>query len=333
MIIQAAYFDGKTSRRHAVELMHRNGVMVLHGDVRRAFNLAEVVVLERAGNRTRKIAFSDGAYLEVSDAASFDALMAEAGYREPIAIRMHHSWRWILVAAVILIAIVVPGYLYGLPAASKMIAKRLPEAAQHAIGREALSFLDQRIFAPSTLSPERQQAIVDRFKTLRFPQAGAPQYEILFRKSGIGPNAFALPSGQIVMTDELVKLLGDDDAVMGVLAHELGHLHERHLLRRVIQGSVVGLVTLVIFGDASSVVTAIPTAMLDMKYSRDAEREADSYAIAMMQANDIPLDGLKLTFEKLGKKSLQMGSYLSSHPPAAERLERIRLAERDSVGR
>jgi len=327
MIIPAAYFDGKTSRRYAVELMHHNGLMVLSGEMRRSFRLSDVQVLERVGNRTRKLAFPDGAYLEVNEAAAFDALLAEVGYRDPVAIRMHHSWRWIIAAGLILIAIIVPGYLYGLPAAANQLAKRMPENVQRGIGREALGFLDQKIFSPSELPPERQQAIVARFGALALPREGTPTYEILFRKSRIGPNAFALPSGQIVMTDELVKMLGDDDAVMGVLAHELGHLHERHLLRRIIQGSVVGLVTLVVFGDASSVVTAIPTAMLDMKYSRDAEREADNYAIAMMQENAISLNGLVLTFEKLGKKSPQMSAYLSTHPPATERIERVRTAE------
>jgi hypothetical protein len=99
------------------------------------------------------------------------------------------------------------------------------------------------------------------------------------------------------------------------------------MLRRMIQGSVVGLVSVALFGDVSSVVSAIPTALLDMKYSRDAEREADDYAIAMMQANRMHLHGLVLTFEKLSKKSPQASRYLSSHPAPSERVERIRLAE------
>ena len=327
MILSATYFDGQSARRHAVELLYHNGVLAISGDVRRACPVRDVQVAERMHSTTRKLVLPDGAYLEVTDAAGFQALLAEIGYRDPVAIRMHHSWRNALIAFAVLIAIIVPGYLYGLPAAAKVVAKRLPEEVQLAIGREALGFLESRMFAPSQLPPERQEAIVSRFKTLNLPQQGTPRYEILFRKSKIGPNAFALPSGQIVMTDELVKLLGDDDAVIGVLAHELGHLHERHLLRRIIQGSVVGLATMVLFGDVSSIVTAIPTTMLDMKYSRDAEREADDYAIAMMKANGIGMDGLKLTFEKLSKKSPEMSVYLSSHPSAAERIESVRKAE------
>ncbi len=327
MIIRAHYYDGQTSRRHAVELLHHNGLIVIDGDIRRTCRIADLQVAERMHGTSRKLTLPDGAYLEVADAVSFDAFLKKIGYRDPIAIRMHRSWRGVLIACILLVAVLVPGYLYGLPAASSFVAKRMPERAQHAIGRETLSFLDQRMLAPSELSSERQRVIIDRFKSLSLPKNGMPTHEILFRKSRIGPNAFALPSGQIIMTDEMVAMLGDDDAVMGVLAHELGHLHERHLLRRIIQGSVVGLVTMVLFGDVSSVVVAIPTTMLDLKYSRDAEREADDYAVAMMKANGISLSGLVLTFEKLGKKSLTLNTYLSSHPPAAERIDRIRKAE------
>lgn len=327
MGIPAIYFDSRTSRRHAVELLHHNGVIVITGDIQRTCLIADVQVPERLRSSSRKLTFADGAYLEVTDGAGFDELLAAIQHRDPIAVRMQRSWRGILLACCVTLAVLVLGYLYGLPAASEAIAKRLPEEAQLAIGRETLAFLDKNILKPSELSAEHQQAIVDRFKTLALPRDGIPTHEILFRKSKIGPNAFALPSGQIIMTDEMVTLLGNDDAVMGVLAHELGHLHERHLLRRIIQGSVVGLAMTLLFGDASSIVAAIPTVMLDLKYSRDAEREADDYAIAMLKANGISLSGLSLTFEKLGEKSVELNAYLSSHPPETERIDRIKKAE------
>ena len=327
MSIQAIYFDGKTSRRHAVELSHDDNAISLTGDITRHYPLADVQVPERLRSGSRKLSFKDGAYLEVANSADFEVLLAQIAHQDPIAVRLQRSWRGVLLACCVTFSVLVLGYLYGLPAASESIAKRLPEEAQLAIGRETLEFLDKQIMAPSELPAEQQLVIVNRFKSLALPKDGVPTHEILFRKSKIGPNAFALPSGQIIMTDEMVKLLGNDDAIMGVLAHELGHLHERHLLRRIIQGSVVGLATTVLLGDASSVIAAIPTVMLDLKYSRDAEREADAYAIAMLKANGISLAGLALTFEKLGEKSLEMNAYLSSHPPATERIERIKKAE------
>lgn len=323
-MIPAYYFDGKTSRRMAVTLAVENGMAVITGEAQRQCPLRALRVSERLRHAGRKVTFPDGAYLEILDNAAFNALLHETGHADSAVVRMQQSWRGAVLALLVTIAVLALGYLYGLPAASKVIAKTLPERAERLIGGETLAFLDRNMLAPSQLPKERQGTIVDRFKALAPPADGAPAYEILFRKSKVGPNAFALPSGQIVLTDELVNLLDDDDAVLAVLSHELGHLHERHLMRRIIQGSVMGAITTVLFGDVSSVVANIPTVMLDLKYSRDAEREADDYAIGMLKANGISPNALIHTFERLEKQTGTPPPYFSTHPPASERIERIR---------
>jgi predicted Zn-dependent protease len=104
-------------------------------------------------------------------------------------------------------------------------------------------------------------------------------------------------------------------------------LCERHIMQRIVQGSAVGALATVLFGDISAVTANIPMVMLDMKYSRDAEREADDYAIAMLKENGIDLSNLIMTFAKLEKQTGNSAPYLSSHPPASERAERIRKAQ------
>lgn len=322
MGIPALYFDGVSSRCHRVELSVQENIAVISGDAQRQALLSELRVSERARPALRKVTFPDGAYLEVLDSTAFTALLAQTGHREPLVVKMQQSWRLTLIALSAVIAVLALGYLYGLPAMSKAIAYALPEKAERAIGGEALDFLDKHALAPSVLPMERQQAIATRFGALAAPP-GAPHYKLIFRKSRIGPNAFALPSGHIVLTDDIVKLVTDDDAVMGILAHELGHLHERHLLRRLIESSAVGIAATALFGDVSSVIANIPTLMLDMKYSRDAERDADDYAAAMLQANGIPVSKLALVFEKLGKQAADPAPYFSSHPLTSERIARL----------
>lgn len=325
-IVAALYFDGKSSRHHSVLLTVREQVAVVSGDIQRECAISDLRVSERFRNARRKVTFPDGAYLEILDPAAFDALLARTGYQDSLVVRVQQSWRGTMAAFAVTAAILVLGYLYGLPAAANLAAKALPVNVERMIGRETLSFLDKRMLSPSTLPPARQQAIAGRFRNLVTPAEGAPAYEIIFRKSRIGPNAFALPSGHIVLTDELVHLVDNDDAVMAVLAHELGHLHERHLTRRLIQGSMIGAAATLLFGDVSSVIANIPTVMLDLKYSRDAEREADDYAIAMLKKNGISVSALIHVFEALEKEPGDHSPYLSSHPPASERIARIRGA-------
>lgn len=322
--IPASYFDGRTSRVHHVTLSVDAGIATLSGDTERHAPISELRVSERTRNGLRKVTFPDEAYLEISDASQFDALLAETGYRDSAVVRMQQSWRNALLGLIATIAILVLAYLYALPAAANLVAKALPQSVERSISTGTLEFLDKRIFAPSQLPAARREAINQHFQMMVPPKEGAPSYEIVFRKSKIGPNAFALPSGQIIMTDEMVKLMNNDEQIMGVLAHELGHLHERHLMRRIVQSSAIGALVTVMFGDVSSIVVTIPTMMLDMKYSRDAEREADDYAIAMMKANGIPLSQLSDSFERMKSKEGEAPPpYLSSHPSTDERIRHI----------
>ncbi len=326
MSIPAIYFDGKTSRGLAVELSVENGIAIITGEAQRQCPLTDLHVSERMRHADRKVTFPDGAYLEVDDCAAFAKLLDETGHRDSFVVRLQQSGRGALIACAITVAVLLMGYLYGLPVIAKFAAKLLPPAAERAIGHETLHFLDSRMLAPSELPIEQRKAIIARFASLTAPQPAGPRYDIVFRKSRVGPNAFALPSGQIVVTDEIVTLIGDGDGLMGVLAHELGHLHEHHLTRQIIQTSAVGAVTAALFGDVSSLVAGIPTMMLYMKYSRDAEREADDYAVAMLKANGISPMTLASAFKKLEQKTGKPSPYLSSHPPADERIERIRNA-------
>ncbi|NVD69289.1 Zn-dependent protease [Duganella sp. BJB488] len=328
--VAARYFDGRTSRLHRVTLTVENGIAQLEGDARRAAPLAELRVSERSRHAARKVTFADGAYLEIDDRAGFELLLRATGHRDSLVVRLQHSWRGVLAAAAATVALLALGYLYLLPAAAGWIADALPLSVERQLGQGVLAALDHRMFAPSTLPPARQQALRRRFAALAPPpsEAGpARDWQLVFRSSRVGPNAFALPSGDIVMTDQMVVLLQDDDAVMGVLAHELGHLQRRHMTRRIIQSSAVASVTSLVFGDISAVLSTLPALALDMKYSRDAEQEADDYAAVMLRHNGIPLEHLAAVFAKLEKlDGGGLPAYFSSHPPSAERMARLRGA-------
>ncbi|MDB5776316.1 MAG: Zn-dependent protease with chaperone function transrane protein [Herbaspirillum sp.] len=322
--VDGLYFDGRSSRQHRVTLSVREQTAVLTGDVQRQCALSELRVSERFSRASRKVTFPDGAYLEVADTAAFNALLDTTGHRESPVARAQQHWRAALIALAATIVLLVLAYLYLLPAVSAFVANRLPPSIERRIGASALGFLDQHVFEPSQLPPARQDALVKRFTALQLPPGPVSSYRILFRKSRIGANALTLPSGEIILTDELVNLLDNDEAVMGVLAHEMGHVQKRHLMQRAIQGSVIGATVTVLFGDVSTLAANLSTLMLDMHYSRDAEREADDYAIATFKANGIPLSQLAYVFQKLGARGgTGPVPFLASHPAGSERIAHI----------
>lgn len=235
----------------------------------------------------------------------------------------------LLAGIVLIVAVLV--YRFAIPPLAGLAADAVPEAAVDAIGRLSLSALEQQ-FEESALPPARREEIIAGFSRLRRPDGARSDYEILFRRSeAIGANAMALPSGTIVVTDGLVEISGGTDEVIAVLAHEAGHVEHRHGLRLVFQSSfaAAGLSWL---GDVSAVAAQVSSTLLEAKYSRDFEREADEYAVRLLDENGISREHLARMLERLEEAASARGSegggalmaYLSSHPVTSERLEAIR---------
>jgi predicted Zn-dependent protease len=161
-------------------------------------------------------------------------------------------------------------------------------------------------------------------------------YRLEFRFAPrVGPNAFALPSGIIVMTDELVGLSEHDEELVAVLAHEIGHVRGRHALRQLLQTAGVSAITFAIVGDVSSISAiagAVP-AVIEAKHSRDFEREADAFARQWMQTNGVPrhrFDDIlcRMEADAGGAPTRGMAQYLASHPATDER---ARCADEDGA--
>lgn len=337
--VSADYYDGRSARAHHVRLsLVADALVVQGGGVHRRDPLRTLHVSEPMGEAPRLIKFDDGAHCEVHDHAALAALLEAGGHRDSLVVKLQERWTWAVAALVIAVAAGAAGYRWGLPAVSEWIAFRLPDTALAKMGDSTLEFLDKGALAPTALPAARQQSLRETFERMEVPDAGA-SHEIVFRKGrAIGANALALPDGTIVVTDQLVALAKRDDEIMAVLAHELGHLSRRHSLRMLIQGSIVGFITAWYLGDVSSAAAGLPAFLLQARYSRDHEREADEYAAAMLRANGISPARLADMLEKLeqahvpaqgdqdGEEDDVFSGYLDSHPATKER---IKALERD----
>jgi Zn-dependent protease with chaperone function len=333
-MIQANYFDGKSATRHTVTLSVQGDRARIEGDgIVRDEALASLRVSEPMGSAPRLITFADGAICEISDHAALNELLAQTGYREKSVVRWQQSGTWVLAMLLFSIALIWLGYRYALPVFANVVAQHLPEKSIAQLGQHILEALDESVFKPSELPKDRQKQLIDDFEKLPPPAGKKVNHTVHFRKSPqIGANAFALPSGDIVMTDELVALANDDREILGVLAHELGHLEKRHSLRQLLQGTAVGLVISWYVGDISSILASAPAAMLEARYSRDFEREADEYGAALLKHNNISPSYLANMLEHLEKfhnkessaKDDEGKDYFSTHPGTQERVRVLR---------
>jgi len=325
-VFQADYFDGKSSRRHAVSVIVSGArVKIVGRDVSEDCEARRVRCSLRVAGTPRWLYVPGGGACATRDHAAVERMVRESRYE-----RMVHLWESRPAFAAVAIALVV-GALWllvdrVLPAVSEAIAVRIPVEAEAALGREALAGMDRYFMKPSALKPARQEALRNQLNTLTAAAGVTNPYRLEFRASPIiGPNAFALPSGIIVMTDELVKLAKNDQEILAVLAHEVGHLQHRHGMRRLLESSATALVIAGVTGDiasATSLAAAAPTVLLQAKYSRDNEREADRYAIELMRKARLEPRYFGTILARMEGGRPRRGGlpeFLSSHPATEER--------------
>jgi len=338
--IAARYFDGRSAKAHAVTLRLAGDTLVLEGDgVARAAALATLRVSEPLGSAPRLIQFPDGGHCEVRDLAGLASVLAASRHADGWVVRMQARWGWALASLVFAVAVLGAGYRWGLPALAGVLADRMPDKVLAQLSAGTLRLLDGGLLRDSALSETRQRQLHEAAQRLIRPDGTRPTYRFLFRKgAAIGANALALPDGTVIVTDELVALADHDEEILAVLAHELGHVDRRHGLRMLIQGSVIAFVVSWYLGDAGGMTAAVPTLVLQARYSREHEREADAYGAAMLEASGISRRRLATLLAKLealhaersaspaaGEQASQgenlVRDYLSSHPATRERID------------
>jgi len=334
--IPATYFDGRSSRPRAVTLRWHtlDGVLELAGDgVSARHPRPDVTIESRLARSPRFIRFADGGRCEVADSAEFDAVIATWAPNRAASWlhRIEMSWRHVVVAIVVLVAVGWATLHFGLPWGARKIAFLLPAGLTNTLTDQTLATLDQTMFAPTRLTHARQNELQAQFREFLAAIGDPTPYRIEFRAmKGDIPNALALPAGVIVITDALVHLAQDDREIVAVLAHECGHVRHRHTLRAVLQNSAVFVVLALVTGDVSSATalgSALPAFLLQSRFSREFEREADAHAVDELRRGGVDPTHLARMLERLAAThdegdSKVMG-YLRTHPPTPERIEAI----------
>ena len=335
MAIKAFFYDGKTSRQRSVMVYPErpDHLRVVGENVEFSWALSEVRPSSRVGNTRRHLYFPDGSQCETEDNDAVDELFAQL--RTQTLSRLLYRWEsrlgYVISVLVLTGLLLWAGITWGIPALAKRIAFSLPAATERTLGGDWLDRLDKVYLVPSRLQPERQREMQALFSRIVANVNATADYRIELRSTQrIGANALALPSGIVVVTDQLVELAKDDGELIAVFAHEVGHLKQRHALRYLLQNSVVTLLFIAISGKFSSETSlsdTLSTQLLLSSFSRDFEREADDFAIDYMNCQCIPTEFFA---EILLRMEVQKGiwagkpDYLSSHPATRERVERIR---------
>lgn len=294
--------------------------------------VSAVEISPRVGAVPRRITFADGSLFETSDNDAIDRFLARRGRgREGIIHRMErfHPRLIAFVAAAILLGALI--YRFALPALVEVAVAVTPPVVPRVMSASTLEALDRTVLGDSELDEARRGRILEGFRAIAALSAGGEEdYTLNFRKGGaIGPNAFALPDGTLILTDELVELAGNDtEMIVGVLAHEIGHVELKHSLRQIYRAAGVAALIMLIAGDIGSGTEDVLVqggGLLSLSHSRSAEAEADRHSVELMLKAGRDPTAIARFFQLIETKleDHTETSIFSTHPGTPERRKAI----------
>ena len=295
--------------------------------------ISDLSFSERIGNTPRKVIFKDGSVFETQNNNQIDKVVSDSGNENPISKLLQvieNKWRWALASIAFLILL---GYFIisvVLPWAGRELAYLVPNKVNETISSGAMSLLDEQWLGKSELSDDKKNEIRELFTDLinKLPN-NEFNYKLNFRSMNGTANAFSLPDGQIILTDELIRLSENPKQIIAILLHEIGHSHHRHVMQQVIRSTMISVAISMATSDLSALedlIVVLPAFLIKSGYSQDAENEADKYMFDQMirlQINPIYFANImqKITQDKSNSDSNVL-KYFASHPEPSIRVEK-----------
>ena len=260
------------------------------------------------------------------------ALIATLTVRAPRLAAGKPGWaglglRWAILTVLSVAGLVVLISL-GLPRVADRAARLVPNEWEAAFGERLvkpvvrqLAWLDDTETAAFCTAPRGRDALAGLSRRLA-PAGTSDRFRIRIVNLEM-INAFALPGGQILITDGLLRFARSPDEVAGVLAHEMGHVIHRHTTAAMIEALGLAFLFGVMLGDlGTGTIGWAGETLIGLSFRRDAEAQADRSAIELLRRAGVSSRGLADFFERLEEKAGEVPSFLrplTTHPPTASR--------------
>ena len=327
--MEGQFHDGLTSRVRTVEIRLDDEVLVFEADGERRWPLA-MVRAEQLDDRVRlSLGSADPARLTLTRVAWRNLTDGGGVYRQA-----NRRREIKLVAALAASAISIGAVIFvGIPAASGPLARITPHKLETQIG-ENLNAQVSLAFHPCGGKPgqlalnhlgDRLQSAAGTPFDIRVQAVHAPMV-----------NAFALPGGTVMVTDELIALAATPDELSAVVAHEAAHVEERHVMQAVWRAFGFGVLLDAVVGGGSGAgqqAVLLMGSFTNLRYGREAEAEADSVGQDLLQRLGLSSEGMAPFFQRLvatgeGRDSAAVRELLSDHPDSARRAQASRARGR-----
>ena len=133
-------------------------------------------------------------------------------------------------------------------------------------------------------------------------------------------NAFTVPGGNILISSGLITFCDSPEELAAVMAHEMGHVEERHVISRLIKELGLDILT---SGD-QYVIGEVTGLLTSTSFDRKQEEEADLFAAELLERSSIEPRTLATFFRKLEEESdnelMKHFEIISTHPNLSSRI-------------
>ncbi|MBM7073283.1 M48 family metallopeptidase [Shewanella sp. 202IG2-18] len=315
---------------HSISLFSRESGELIHQYFASDYEVGTVIP-----SLSIDLEFNDGS-LFTPDDASFK--WPQLTSKKTLASWLETHWTFVIGASLF-----VPFFLWimvtkVLPAAADASVPLLPDFVAQQTGKQTLAVLDETMLEPSKLKQEQQDELRNQWQQMIVQlQLPNQKLHLYFRDADIGANAFALPDGSVIVTDDIVELMKPHpNALKAVLLHEIGHVEHQHGMKQLARSTAITMLFALMLGDiegAGEMIIGAGSSLLQASFSRDMEREADEYSHQQLKQLGISPsafgEAIKLLEqahgEKLDKSAKGLNhwlEYLNSHPSSEERIEK-----------
>jgi Zn-dependent protease with chaperone function len=325
--MSARFLDGHSARAHPAEVEIVDGGLIIRADgVEHLWPLHGVSVVQHAGEARVSHKISRDARL-VMPLAEWKAL---SGLHGKAIARRGGRRETTLVLSLAAVGLGVTAFVFwGVPALSGPLARATPVAFEQRMGA---NFDNQMgLLFHRCEGAEGQYLLADLGRRIA-AEADTP-FDVRVRAVHAPMiNAFALPGGPVLVTDDLIREAGSPDELSAVIAHEVSHIEKRHVMQAVWRSLGLGLLLDAVVGGGSGAgqqAVLLAGQATDLRYGRGAESEADGRGQQLLHGLGLSSKGMAPFFARLDRREAgDATEFMSTHPDSRRRSDAARSRER-----
>lgn len=137
-------------------------------------------------------------------------------------------------------------------------------------------------------------------------------------------NAFTIPGGRIYIFKGLLEFCDSAEHLAAILAHEMGHIEKRHTVSKLVKEFGLKIIFSIATGGDSVLFSELGQSLLSSKFDRSQEKEADQFALELLENSAVSPTVIASFFRKLNRENLEYNEkqeFLMTHPHNNSRIK------------